>query len=115
MPEFAEVAFKMFPGQLSNPIKTQFGWHIIKAEDKRAKPVPEFEKVKDQIEGFLMRKAQTEFVVQAAPERQDRASRQVRREEAIALLRRFGLAQQQQYSLRALVSTCLCARATRMT
>ena len=62
VPEFSEVAFKMYPGQLSNPVKTQFGWHIIKVEDKRAKPVPEFEKVKDQIEAFLIRKAQTEFV-----------------------------------------------------
>jgi peptidyl-prolyl cis-trans isomerase C len=62
VPEFSEVAFKMYPGQLSNPVKTQFGWHIIKVEDKRTKPVPEFDKVKDQIEAFLMRKAQTEFV-----------------------------------------------------
>ena len=62
VPEFAEVAFKMYPGQLSNPVKTQFGWHIIKLEDKRTKPVPEFEKVKSEIEAFLMRKAQTEYV-----------------------------------------------------
>ena len=62
MPEFAEVAFKMYPGQLSNPVKTQFGWHIIKLEDKRTKQPPEFEKVKDQIEQFLARKAQTEFI-----------------------------------------------------
>jgi peptidyl-prolyl cis-trans isomerase C len=62
VPEFAELAFKMYPGQLSNPVKTQFGWHIIKLEDKRAKAVPDFEKVKDQIEAFLMRKAQTEYV-----------------------------------------------------
>ena len=47
VPEFAEVAFKMYPGQVSNPVKTQFGWHIIKLEDKRTRNPPEFEKVKD--------------------------------------------------------------------
>jgi peptidyl-prolyl cis-trans isomerase C len=62
VPEFADVAFKMYPGQVSNPVKSQFGWHIIKLEDKRQRPVPEFEKVKDQIETFLTRKAQTEYV-----------------------------------------------------
>ena len=62
VPEFAEVAFKMYPGQLSNPVKTQFGWHLIKLEDKRTKQAPEFAKVKDQIESFLARKAQAEYV-----------------------------------------------------
>ena len=62
VPEFAEVAFKMYAGQLSNPVKTQFGWHIIKLEDKRTRQAPEFDKVKDQIETYMMRKAQTDFV-----------------------------------------------------
>ena len=62
VPEFAEVAFKMYPGQLSNPVKTKFGWHIIKVEDKRTKKPPQFEQVKDQIEAFLARKAQAEFI-----------------------------------------------------
>ena len=62
VPEFAEAAYKMEKGQLSEPVKTQFGWHIIKVEDKRTKPVPEFDKVKDQIETFVMRKAQSEFI-----------------------------------------------------
>ena len=62
VPEFADVAFKMYPGQLSNPVKTQFGWHVIKVEDRRTKQAPEFDKVKDQIEAFLARKAQTDFI-----------------------------------------------------
>jgi peptidyl-prolyl cis-trans isomerase C len=62
VPEFADVAFKMYAGQLSNPVKTQFGWHIIKLEDRRSKQPPEFEKVRDQIEAFLSRKAQTDFI-----------------------------------------------------
>jgi peptidyl-prolyl cis-trans isomerase C len=62
VPEFSETAFKMEKGQVSEPVKTQFGWHIIKVEDKRTKPVPEFAKVKEQVETFLMRKAQGEYI-----------------------------------------------------
>ena len=62
VPEFAEVAFKLDKGQVSDPVKTQFGWHIIKVEDKRTKPVPEYDKVKDQIEAFVQRKAQAEYI-----------------------------------------------------
>ena len=64
VPEFANVAFQMYPGQTSNPVKTQFGWHIIKLEDRRNRPVPEFEKVREQIEAFVARRAQTEMVAQ---------------------------------------------------
>ena len=82
VPEFAEVAFRMYPGQLSNPVKTQFGWHIIKLEDKRAKRPPEFEKVKDQIEAYLARKAQSDFIAKlrqtAKIERLDKSAEQTR-------------------------------------
>lgn len=33
--EFEDAAFSMEKGQVSDPIKTQFGWHLIKVEDKR--------------------------------------------------------------------------------
>ena len=62
VPEFAEVAFKLDTGNVSEPVKTQFGWHIIKVEDKRSKPVPEFDKVKEQVQTFVMRKAQGEYI-----------------------------------------------------
>jgi peptidyl-prolyl cis-trans isomerase C len=62
VPEFAEVAFKLDKGQLSDPVKTQFGWHVLKVEDKRNRPIPEFDKVKDQIETYVVRKAQADLV-----------------------------------------------------
>jgi peptidyl-prolyl cis-trans isomerase C len=62
VPEFAEVAFKLGKGQLSDPVKTQFGWHIIKVEDRRIKPTPTFEQVKPQIENYIAHRAQAELV-----------------------------------------------------
>jgi peptidyl-prolyl cis-trans isomerase C len=54
--------------------------HVIKVEDKRTKQPPEFEKVKDQIEAYLARKAQTDFIAKlrqnAKVERLDKAAEQ---------------------------------------
>jgi peptidyl-prolyl cis-trans isomerase C len=76
VPEFSDVAFKMYAGQLSNPVKTQFGWHIIKVEDKRMRPVPELDNIKEQIDAYLVRRAQSEYVAKlrqtAKVERLDR-------------------------------------------
>ncbi len=47
VPEFSEAAFAIKKGEFSkNPVKTQFGWHVIKVEDKRNKTVPSFEEMK---------------------------------------------------------------------
>src|SRR5271166_3544880 len=62
VPEFAAVAFKLDKGQVSDPVKTQFGWHIIKVEDKRTRPTPTFEQVKPQIENYVAHRAQAELV-----------------------------------------------------
>jgi peptidyl-prolyl cis-trans isomerase C len=62
VPEFADTAFKLEPGKISAPVKTQFGWHVIKLEEKRTKPLPTFEQVKPQLEAYVARKAQAEMV-----------------------------------------------------
>jgi peptidyl-prolyl cis-trans isomerase C len=62
VPEFAETAFKLDKGQLSDPVKSQFGWHIIRVDDKRERPIPPFDQVKDQVQTFVSRKAQADVI-----------------------------------------------------
>lgn len=63
VPEFSEAAFALAAGQMTEtPIKTQFGWHVIKLEEKREKQPPGFDEISDRVRVFLIRKAQTELV-----------------------------------------------------
>jgi peptidyl-prolyl cis-trans isomerase C len=63
VPQFGATAFQMKVGDVSEPVQTQFGWHVIKVEDKRTKPLPKFEDVKGEIETYLVRKAQQDIVL----------------------------------------------------
>jgi peptidyl-prolyl cis-trans isomerase C len=50
VPEFANAAFALKKGQYTKtPVKTRFGWHVIKLVDRRAAPPPSFDDVKRQL------------------------------------------------------------------
>jgi hypothetical protein len=44
-------------------VKSQFGWHIIKLEDRRTKPFPDFDEVKPQLTQYVGQKVQTELIM----------------------------------------------------
>lgn len=62
VPEFSAAAFRLEKGQISEPVRTQFGWHVLKVEDKRIRQPPQYEQVKDQLRNIVMRKAQAELI-----------------------------------------------------
>ena len=50
LPEFSEAAFRMKDGEISKiPVKTQYGWHVIKAGPRRLTEVPSFEKMEKEL------------------------------------------------------------------
>lgn len=68
VPEFENAAFNMGKGEMSDPVKTQFGYHIIKLVDKKATSESSFEQVQDQIRQFLLGKKQNSLYIDKTTE-----------------------------------------------
>ena len=63
VPEFAEAAFKLKKGEVTDaPIKTQFGWHVIRVDDRRLAEPPKFEEMKDELKGEVVREVVAKIV-----------------------------------------------------
>ena len=64
VPEFAEAAFAMQPGDISAaPVKSPFGWHVIKVEERRSAAAPPFEEARQELRQQMLQE-QVEAVVQ---------------------------------------------------
>ena len=56
VPEFETAAFALNVGQYTKePVQSQFGWHVILIEDKRAQQPPAFDTVKDEVRNMVFR------------------------------------------------------------
>jgi parvulin-like peptidyl-prolyl isomerase len=53
VPEFEQAAYALKPGELSQPVKTQFGWHLIQLHDRIAPKVTPFEDIKEKVIEYL--------------------------------------------------------------
>ena len=63
VPEFSEAAFKLKKGEITEvPVKSSFGWHVIRVEDKRTSGPPAFEEVKDELSEGLSREVIQEML-----------------------------------------------------
>lgn len=54
--EFSKAAFALKVGEISQPVKTDFGWHIIKLEDRKLGAAQPYDQVKSAIRNVLLRK-----------------------------------------------------------
>ena len=54
IPDFGEAVFALKKGELSKPIKTPFGWHVVYVEDRRLAQLPKFEEVQDQLKQLFV-------------------------------------------------------------
>ncbi|WP_343560482.1 peptidylprolyl isomerase [Kiloniella sp. b19] len=65
VPEFSAAAFSMKPGDHSSePVRTQFGWHVIKVEDERESQHPSYEELEQQLKQQLSREAYEALVAE---------------------------------------------------
>lgn len=62
VPQFEEAAFKLQKGDLSEPVQTQFGWHLIQVDDRRTRKPPEFAEVKERLVAAMVHRKAQEIV-----------------------------------------------------
>ncbi|KAJ52752.1 peptidil-prolyl cis-trans isomerase [Clostridium tetanomorphum DSM 665] len=68
VPEFEKAAFNLEVGVISEPVKTQFGYHIIKVEDRKPASIMKLDDVKNNIKARLLQENQRKRYVEFTTE-----------------------------------------------
>lgn len=62
VPAFADAVFAMEPGSIAGPVETDFGYHLIKLNERRPRPAPPLEEVEDDLRQELAQEARREVI-----------------------------------------------------
>ena len=66
LPEFADAAFALQPGQITDkPVHTQYGWHVIRMEERRTTTPPTFEQAREELRNQMIQEGLQKLVASA--------------------------------------------------
>ncbi len=78
VPEFEAVAMDLKPGEISEPVKTQFGYHIIKVVDRKEGTTSDLKEVKDQLRQHLAAQKQQSIYMETVNQLKDKYSIEIK-------------------------------------
>ncbi|MFP2926070.1 peptidylprolyl isomerase [Pyxidicoccus sp. 3LG] len=78
VPAFEKVAFTLKDGEVSEPVRTNFGWHILKVEERRAVAATSYEEMRPKLEAKLANEKSEKFLEQYVAELRSKANVEVK-------------------------------------
>ncbi|MFP2961194.1 peptidylprolyl isomerase [Myxococcus sp. 1LA] len=74
VPAFERAAFALPEGGVSEPVRTNFGWHVLKVEERRAVAAESYEEMRSKLEGKLLQEKTEKFLDQYVAELRQKAT-----------------------------------------